>query len=181
MNLDALRNHKFASITAPYTDKEVMLYALSLGVCNDPLDRKELPFVYEKNLVALPSMTAVLAYPGPWITNPAFDVNFVKLLHGEQRTRFYKPLPPTGDIRGEFTVQSVADKARARWSISTSFFTTKPAAIIWQQSLLGCSSAVTVAVAVLGTLRQTCHLPRIAPLTLSTKFKPVIALRSCTA
>src|SRR5690606_13907416 len=98
MNLDVLRNHKFDHIVAPCTDKDVMLYALSLGVCQDPLDEKELPFVYEKNLVMLPSMTAVLAYPGPWITNPAFEVNFVKLLHGEQRARFFKPLPATGEI-----------------------------------------------------------------------------------
>lgn len=117
MNLEALRNHKFASITAPYTDKDTMLYALSLGVCNDPLDRKELPFVYEKNLVALPSMTAVLAYPGAWIANPAFEVNFVKLLHGEQRARFYKPLPPTGNIRGEYMVQSVADKGEGKGAL----------------------------------------------------------------
>ncbi|MFA5630663.1 MAG: MaoC/PaaZ C-terminal domain-containing protein [Porticoccaceae bacterium] len=117
MNLDALRTHKFDPIIAPYTDKDVMLYALSLGVCNDPLDRKELPFVYEKSLVALPSITAILAYPGPWITNPAFDVNFVKLLHGEQRARFFKPLPPTGEIRGEFQVQSVADKGEGKGAL----------------------------------------------------------------
>jgi acyl dehydratase len=110
MDLDALLAHKFDTVISPYTDKDVMLYALSLGVCNDPLDRQELPFVYEKNLKALPSMTAVLAYPGAWIANPAFKVNFVKLLHGEQRAKFFKPLPATAEIRGEYKISSVVDK-----------------------------------------------------------------------
>jgi acyl dehydratase len=117
MNLDALLAHKFDTVIAPYTDKDVMLYALSLGVCNDPSDRNELPFVYEKDLRALPSMTAILAYPGAWIANPAFDVNFVKLLHGEQRAHFFKPLPATGEIRGEFEIQSVVDKGEGKGAL----------------------------------------------------------------
>ena len=31
-----------------YTDKDVLLYALSVGMGSDPLDARELPFVYEQ-------------------------------------------------------------------------------------------------------------------------------------
>jgi len=110
MNLDALREHEFETTVTPYTDRDVMLYALSLGVCDDPLDENELPFVYEKNLRALPSMTAVLAHPGAWIANEKFDVNFVRLLHGEQRAEYVKPLPPAGELRGDYRVRAVVDK-----------------------------------------------------------------------
>jgi acyl dehydratase len=110
MDLQAIISKKFDSVIAPYADKDVMLYALSLGVCDDPQDRNELPFVYEKELRALPSMTAVLAYPGAWIANPDFKVNFVKLLHGEQRAKFFKPLPAEGVIRGEYEISAVIDK-----------------------------------------------------------------------
>ena len=85
MNLEALREHKFETIVTSYTDRDVMLYALSLGVCDNPLDENELSFVYEKNLRVLPSTSSVLASPGLWIANKEFGVNFVKVLHGEQR------------------------------------------------------------------------------------------------
>ena len=110
MNLDALREYEFATTTTSYSDRDVMLYALSLGVCDDPLDEKELPFVYEKNLSALPSMAAVLATPGLWIANKQFGVNFLKVLHGEQRAQFIRPLPPTAELRGEYRVVAVVDK-----------------------------------------------------------------------
>jgi acyl dehydratase len=110
MDLDALLAHKFDPTVMSYSDNETMLYAISLGVCHDPQDRNELPFVYEKELKALPSMTAVLAHPGAWITRPEFKVNFVKLLHGEQRATFFKPLPPTAELRAEFKISSVVDK-----------------------------------------------------------------------
>ena len=110
MNLEALREHKFETMVTSYTDRDVMLYALSLGVCVNPLDDNELPFVYEKNLRALPSMSSVLAFPGLWIANKEFGVKFVKLLHGEQRARYTKPLPPCAEIRGDYRVSAVVDK-----------------------------------------------------------------------
>ena len=79
MNLDALREHKFDSSVVSYSDRDVMLYALSLGVCDDPPDENELPFVYEKDLQVLPSMTAVLAHPGGWIADEKFEA---PILHG---------------------------------------------------------------------------------------------------
>lgn len=110
MKLDVIRDHEFAPIFARYTDRDTMHYALSLGACADPTDAQELPFVYEKNLVALPSMAAVLAHPGAWLADPKFDANIVKLLHGEQRITFHKPLPATGELRGEYNVSAVVDK-----------------------------------------------------------------------
>jgi len=94
-----------------------MLYALSLGVCRDPLDAHELKFVYEKSLVALPSMSAVLAHPGAWITAGKFEVNWLKLLHGEQRALFHKPLPASAELRGEFRVRAVEDKGAEKGAL----------------------------------------------------------------
>ena len=117
MNLEALREHKFEPLVASYTDRDVMLYALSLGVCDDPLDKDELRFVYEKDLVVLPSITAVLCHPGAWITNEKFAVNYVRLLHGEQRAEYYRPLPPEGELRAEYAVRAVVDKGKDRGAL----------------------------------------------------------------
>lgn len=117
MNLHAFREHRFESLPASYKDKDTMLYALSLGLCQDPTDARELPFVYEKNLVCLPSMAAVLAHPGAWIMGEKFGVNWVKLLHGEQRAVFHQPLPATADLRGEYRIPAVEDKGAEKGAL----------------------------------------------------------------
>ena len=117
MNLEALRDHRFETAQTRYTDKDTMLYALSLGLCQDPTDAQELPFVYEKDLVALPSLSAVLAHPGPWVTQPRFGVNYVKLLHGEQRAEFHKVLPPAAELKADYRVSAVEDKGADKGSL----------------------------------------------------------------
>lgn len=47
-----------------YTSRDAILYALGLGLGQDPLDPQQLRHTYEQGLVALPSMAAVLASPG---------------------------------------------------------------------------------------------------------------------
>lgn len=110
MNLEALRAHEFETKVTSYTDRDVMFYALSLGVCDNPHDENELPFVYEKDLRTLPTMSSVLAAPGLWFAEKEFGVNYAKMLHGEQRAQFSKPLPPSAELRAEFRVAAVVDK-----------------------------------------------------------------------
>src|SRR5258708_31322114 len=50
--------------TFTYGDKDVMLYALGIGLGADPLDERELPFVYEKGLRVVPTAATVLAAGG---------------------------------------------------------------------------------------------------------------------
>jgi len=110
MNLDALRKHEFAPLRATYAAKDAILYALSVGAGADPVDAHQLPLVYEPNLRVLPTMAAVLAHPGAWIANPRFEVNYLKLLHGEQGLTVHAPLPPGGDIEATYRIQAVVDK-----------------------------------------------------------------------
>src|SRR5579872_7204811 len=53
-----------AARTFTYGDKDVMLYALGVGLGADPMDEKELAFVYEKNLKVVPTAATVLAAGG---------------------------------------------------------------------------------------------------------------------
>lgn len=110
MNLDALREHRFPTQRLRYTDKDTILYALSVGVGADPLDPHHLHLTYEQDLAALPTMAAVLAHPGMWVDNPKFGVNYLKLLHGEQNLTVHAPLPAQGEIDAEYGVRAVVDK-----------------------------------------------------------------------
>ena len=117
MNLDAVMAHKFESKIAQYDDRDTMLYALSLGAGASPYETSDLNFVYEQNLLALPTMSASLAHPGAWMAAPKFDVSMVKLLHAEQRTTFFKAIPPSGTIRAEYEVSAIVDKGEAKGSL----------------------------------------------------------------
>jgi len=110
MDLEALKAHRFEPKRLRYGFKDTILYALSVGVGEDPLDADQLRLTYEKQLLALPSMAAVLAHPGAWIANPLFKVNFLKLLHGEQNLTVHKSLPPEGEVEANYRIAAVADK-----------------------------------------------------------------------
>ena len=47
MNLDYVVNRRFAPVIQSYDARDSVLYALSLGIGDDPLDEDELPYVYE--------------------------------------------------------------------------------------------------------------------------------------
>jgi acyl dehydratase len=117
MNLEALKAHRFEPKRVKYTWKDTALYNFSVGGGADPLDEKELTFVYEKKLTALPTIAAVLAQPGAWIADPKFEVNFLKLLHGEQTLEVHNPIPPEGEIEGSYAVQAVVDKGKDKGAL----------------------------------------------------------------
>jgi acyl dehydratase len=117
MNLQALRDHRFPSRRFSFGTKDTILYALSVGAGADPLDANQLRLVYEKSLVALPSMAAVLAHPGAWIAEPRFEVNFLKLLHGEQNLTVHRPLPPSGEIEANYRIPAVVDKGEGKGAL----------------------------------------------------------------
>ena len=58
---DKLMNWPTPEIRQDLSARDTMLYALGVGLGADPLDERQLRFVYEKNLVALPTMAVVLA------------------------------------------------------------------------------------------------------------------------
>ena len=80
-----------------YTDTETILYALSVGLGRDPLDTKELPYVYEQGeyLRTVPTLASVLV---PDMFPPGLGWDFSQVLHSEQRMQLYRPLPAAADL-----------------------------------------------------------------------------------
>ena len=117
MNLDKLISRTFPPMEQAYSAKDTILYALGVGVGADPLDPKELPFVYEKFLRIIPSQASVIAFPGAWMTEPSLGIDYVKVLHGEQGIVFERPLEPTATVRGEYEVLGVDDKGPGKGAV----------------------------------------------------------------
>lgn len=115
-----LKNRPFAPVTQHYTVRDTMLYALSLGLGSDPLDASALPFVYEGlegGLRTLPTQAVVLGYPGFWAREPDTGIDWVKLLHGEQRGRWHRPLPPDCEVVGRNRITHLIDKGEGKGAI----------------------------------------------------------------
>jgi acyl dehydratase len=117
VNLQALRDHCFPVKRVAYSDKDTILYALSVGAASDSCDPRELRLVFEEDLRALPTIAAVLAHPGAWIANPCFGVNYAKLLHGEQQLIVHRPLAPAGEIDASYRVAAVVDKGEGKGAL----------------------------------------------------------------
>ncbi|NUZ06131.1 MaoC family dehydratase N-terminal domain-containing protein [Schlegelella sp. ID0723] len=101
-----------------YTAKDTILYALGLGIGADPLDPVQLRFTYERNLVAMPTMAAVLASPGFWMRDrPELGIDYTKLVHGEQRVTLHRPLAPEGTLIGRSRVVGIADKGAGKGAL----------------------------------------------------------------
>jgi acyl dehydratase len=117
VNLEAVRNFRFESVTQSYTRRDTMLYALGLGYGSDPLDPAQLDFVYEANLRTVPSICGVLAHPGFWAKRPELGINWLKLLHGEQSFEIHSPIPAEGTVRASYEIAAVADKGTEKGAI----------------------------------------------------------------
>ncbi len=81
-----------------YTDADAMLYALSIGMGRDPVDPRELPYVYEQNepLRTVPTLATVLV---PDMFPKGLGWDYSQILHSEQRLTLYRPLPPAAELR----------------------------------------------------------------------------------
>ena len=91
-----------------WKDRDSMLYALGVGMGSDPLDERELPFVYENGLKALPTLATVISFPTRFLAQSG--VNFARVVHGEQAVVFHRPIPPEGEGVGSSRVAAVYDK-----------------------------------------------------------------------
>ncbi len=94
-----------------------MLYALGIGVGDRPEDARDLQFVYEQNLKMFPSQVNVICHPGGWIMNPVLQVDWVKLLHGEQAFEIFKPLQAGTSYVGSYRVLGVVDKGAGKGAL----------------------------------------------------------------
>lgn len=119
MNVEALKAYRIAEVVQQYSERDCILYALGIGLGNDPADGRHLQFLFEQNLQVLPTYAAVMGYPGFWQKDPAAGLDWRKILHGGIDIRWHGPLPPVGKVVGKSRVSRVVDKGQARGALVT--------------------------------------------------------------
>ncbi len=96
-----------------YAERDCMLYALGVGAGRRS-DARDLRFVYEDGLQALPTMAVVLGYPGFWQKEPQYGIDWRRVLHAEQSCTFHAPLPVSDEVISEMSIDAIVDKGAGR-------------------------------------------------------------------
>jgi acyl dehydratase len=121
-------SERTAARTFSYGDKDVMLYALGIGLGADPMDENELAFVHEKGLKIVPTAATVLAAannrpaeghtaPQPPPGHRRSQMNFLMMVHGEQKVELHRPLPTTGAFTVEGRTVGAWDKGEGKGAV----------------------------------------------------------------
>jgi acyl dehydratase len=118
MNYDKLMSMKFEPVRQTYARRDTILYALGVGVgALDPNDPGELQYVYEKQLVALPTLAVTLGAGAMRLADPVYGINYRMLLHAEQSLLMHKQLPVEGTVVSEAKIDEIYDKGAAKGAI----------------------------------------------------------------
>jgi acyl dehydratase len=100
-----------------YEPKDCILYALGVGLGQDPMDEDQLGFVYEKNLKVLPTMGAVLGHPGFWMRELQTGIDWVRIVNGEQGVRLHRALKTENMVVGRQHIVEVIDKGAGKGAL----------------------------------------------------------------
>ena len=120
MDAAALLSHEFPEIGHRYETAFTMLYGLSIGLGGDPLDERQLRYVLEDGAGgprAFPTLAVVLATPALWFREPRFQMDWRRVLQGEQHLAVHEPIPPEGRVTARFRVVEIDDKGPEKGAI----------------------------------------------------------------
>lgn len=116
INYEELMQAKSTGLTASYGERETMLYALGIGFMRDPMNEKELKFAYENDLQTVPTMATVIGW-GMGGVMAKSGINYLMVVHGEQRVTMHKPLPSAGEVVFDERVVGVFDKGAGKGAV----------------------------------------------------------------
>ena len=79
------------------------------------MDMDELKYVYENGQIALPSMATNFQYHSSLLMSA--KLNFVMVVHGEQKLSIINPIPVSGDFLADMKVLNCFDKGTSKGAI----------------------------------------------------------------
>jgi acyl dehydratase len=115
INYDEIMQLKATGDAFSYTERDTMLYALGIGFGRDPMNLAELPFVYENGLRAIPTLSTVIAWGSSVMGKTG--INYLMVVHGEQRLTIHRPLPTSADIVSDERVLGAFDKGKDKGAL----------------------------------------------------------------
>lgn len=117
LDFDRLISWPVPVVEQNLTIRDSILYALGVGLGCEPTNPKQLSFLYEIGLKALPTMATVLGHPGFWLQHHDTGVDWKHVVHGEQGLRIHKPLPVQGALVGTTKITDIIDKGPSKGAL----------------------------------------------------------------
>lgn len=98
---------------------DCIVYALGVGAGLDSPTNlgDETRFLYEERLEALPSQACVMAYPGFWMRDEAYGLDWRRIVNAELRIALGRRLPTVGELTSRTTVSAIQDKGQGRGAL----------------------------------------------------------------
>jgi 3-hydroxyacyl-CoA dehydrogenase/3a,7a,12a-trihydroxy-5b-cholest-24-enoyl-CoA hydratase len=121
IDVDEAMSAELPELTNSYDERDAALYALSIGAAHDPLDGKELQYVYELHgdgfrvaptFGVIPVLQGMMAMAKEGKTVPGLRYGFDRILHGEQYLELKRPLPPHAKLRHKAKIKDIFDKGK---------------------------------------------------------------------
>lgn len=117
IDYDKLLALKIPDVEQDYAAKDCILYALALGLGQDPVNESELAFVRGASPKVLPTNAAAFAYPYHWLRDLDTGVDWRKGVHGEQSLRMHRPMPAQGKLLSRMRVTEIVDKGPGKGAV----------------------------------------------------------------
>jgi acyl dehydratase len=117
LDYHALTGAPVADVIQRYDARDAILYALGIGLGEDPMDERALRHLLESRLVVPPTFATVIGYPFMWFDDPRFGVDGARLVHAGHALEVHAPLPPAATVRGLTRAAAVADKGPGRGAL----------------------------------------------------------------
>lgn len=112
---DKVHGFRFPAVEQRYTTRDTILYALGVGYGTDPLDERELAFVYEKRLQAAPTLALALGFQS--LRAVDLGVDYSKVVHGTQKLEVHELPPAEGAVTCTATVEDVWDMGAGKGAL----------------------------------------------------------------
>src|SRR3974390_626046 len=110
LNYDRIMAHRPADIPVDYGPRECMLYALGIGLGMDPMDQKQLRFVYERaDLMAFPTLPTVLGWPGR-LRGAEFGIDERLVVAASHKVVLHEPIATEGKLVSRPRIKEVIDR-----------------------------------------------------------------------
>ncbi|NYI23560.1 hypothetical protein EWH08_12975 [Sphingobium indicum] len=118
LDYDLVKAWPIADMRQRFDVRDTMLYNLGVGAgIPDEDGNVDLRFVWERRLVPVPTMAAVLGEGASWMLDPATTISAGNMVHAEQSVIWHAPLPASGEVIARTAVEEIYDKGADRGAI----------------------------------------------------------------
>ncbi|AEC21216.1 MaoC-like dehydratase [Pusillimonas sp. T7-7] len=93
-----------------YNEKDTILYALGIGFGDDPLNERQLAYVYENQLQAFPTMAVIQGFVS--FRDLDLGIDYARIVHAGQELTIHKPLPVAATVFAKTTIREIIDRGQ---------------------------------------------------------------------